>query len=191
VRRTIDTRPILQRREPALLVAVVTTFAALFLFAAPRADAQSEDQVMAAFLLNFARYVEWPKDAFDGGDSPVTICMMSSKAFSEVVSQTISGKTVDDRPVEIDRKADLTQTDGCHIVFIGRDFDKAPGATAAALASSSVFSVADKEGFASAGGIANFYRADNKIRFEINPNAAKKAGLKISSRLLRLAKVVN
>jgi hypothetical protein len=55
----------------------------------------------------------------------------------------------------------------------------------------SVFTVADQEGFARAGGTANFFRADNRIRFEINPLAAKKAGLKISSRLLRLAKVVN
>jgi len=54
----------------------------------------------------------------------------------------------------------------------------------------SVFTVADQEGFAKAGGIANFFRAENRIRFEINPRAAQKAGLKISSRLLRLAKVV-
>lgn len=158
---------------------------------ASRADAQSEDQVMAAFLLNFARYVEWPKDAFDRGDTPVTICMMGSKDFGEVVSRTVSGKTVDDRPVAIDQPKSLGETDGCHIVFIGRNFAESPGATVAALGGSSVFSVADQEGFASAGGIANFYRDGNRIRFEINPDAAKKAGLKISSQLLRLAKVVN
>lgn len=167
------------------LVALIACMAA-----SPPAWAQSEEQVMAAFLLNFARYVEWPKDAFDRGDAPVTICMMSSSGFGEVVSSTVAGKTVDDRPVSVDHKSDLMQTRGCHILFIGRDLGQSPESAARALDGSSVFSVADLQGFASAGGIANFYREDNRIRFEINPDAAKKAGLKISSRLLRLAKVV-
>ncbi len=190
VRRTNETRRSPRRRDVAPWIAILSAVAAL-LMSAPNAGAQSEDQVMAAFLLNFARYVEWPENAFDRGDAPVTICMMGSKGFGEVVSKTVSGKTVDNRPVEINPDVDLLKTDGCHIVFIGRNFDRSPRATAAALDGLGVFSVADQEGFASAGGIANFYRDGNRIRFEINPKAAKKAGLKISSQLLRLAKVVN
>ena len=157
----------------------------------PRASAQSEDQIMAAFLFNFARYVEWPKDAFDRNDMPVNICMLSTKEFGDVVSRTVSGKTVADRSVVVRWTADLPEATGCHILFIGREFDKSHTEAVAKLGGMSVFTVADQEGFAQAGGIANFFRVENRIRFEINPRAAKNAGLKISSRLLRLAKVVN
>jgi hypothetical protein len=178
-------------RRTVAFAAVATTLFACLLLVAPRASAQSEDQVMAAFLFNFARYVEWPKDAFDRNDMPVNICMLSTKEFGDVVSRTVSGKTVADRPVVVRRTADLPETIGCHILFIGREYDKSHTEAVAELGGLSVFTVADQEGFARAGGIANFYRAENRIRFEINPHAAQKAGLKISSRLLRLAKVVN
>ena len=165
-----------------------------FVFGAPfvpSASAQSKDEIMAAFLLNFARYVEWPKDAFDRNDMPVRFCMLSSKEFKGVVSETVSGKTVADRPVVVQWTSDLSNSTDCHVLFIGSDFKEPHSKAVAALDGKSVFAIADQEGFAEAGGVANFFRADNRIRFEINPAAAKKAGLKISSRLLRLAKVVN
>jgi hypothetical protein len=146
---------------------------------------------MAAFLFNFARYVEWPEDAFDRSDMPVNICMLSSKEFGDVVSRTVSGKTVADRSVVVRWTSDLPEATGCHILFIGSEFERSHSDAVAVLDGMSVFTVADQEGFARAGGTANFFRADNRIRFEINTLAAKKAGLKISSRLLRLAKVVN
>jgi hypothetical protein len=145
---------------------------------------------MAAFLFNFARYVEWPTDAFDRIDSPLTICVLSSKEFGDIVSNTVSGKLVDERRVATRWTSDLPDSAGCHILFIGRDFDRPHREAVNALNGMSVFAVADQDGFAKAGGVANFFRADNRIRFEINPRAAKKVGLKISSRLLRLAKVV-
>ena len=98
VRRADEIRRIFRRRDAAHLGVVVAMLAASLL-AVPRATAQSEDQVMAAFLFNFARYVEWPKDAFDRGDTPVMICMLGSKNFGDVVTETVLGKTVDDRPV--------------------------------------------------------------------------------------------
>lgn len=183
------------RRSPARrwAAAFCATVATVFLLAAlaPGATAQSEDQVMAAFLLNFARYVEWPQDAFDGAEAPVRICMVEAAGFASVVAETIAGKTVGARPLEVSESKDLAATRGCHIVFIGRAHASTPGAAVAALGGSHAFSIADHEGFASAGGIANFYREDSRIRFAINPGAAQKAGLTISSRLLRLAKVVD
>jgi hypothetical protein len=172
------------------VAAAVIAMVAAFLLVVPGASAQSEDQIMAAFLFNFARYVEWPEDAFDRNDMPVNICMLSSKEFGEIVSETVSGKTVADRPVVVHWTADLPETAGCHILFIGREFDRPHADAVAVLDGMSVFTVADQEGFARAGGIANFFRVENRIRFEINPHAATKARLKISSRLLRLAKVV-
>ena len=183
-----EIKRVFRRRAAASVIVVATLVASLLV--SPKAIAQSEDQIMAAFLFNFARYVEWPQDAFDRSDMPVNICMLSTKEFGDVVSKTVSGKTVADRAVVVRWTADLPETAGCHILFIGREFGKSHSEAVAELGGMSVFTVADQEGFAKAGGIANFFRAENRIRFEINPRAAQKAGLKISSRLLRLAKVV-
>jgi hypothetical protein len=193
VPRASEINPIFSRRDSTPVGVVLATLAAFLfgLLAVPVARAQSEDQIMAAFLFNFARYVEWPENAFDRSDMPVNICMLSSKEFGDVVSRTVSGKTVADRSVVVRRTSDLPEATGCHILFIGREFERSHSDAVAVLDGMSVFTVADQEGFARAGGTANFFRADNRIRFEINPIAAKKAGLKISSRLLRLAKVVN
>lgn len=189
--RASEINRVFRRRDAASVVVVVVTTLVVFLLVVPRASAQSEDQIMAAFLFNFARYVEWPKDAFDRNDMPVNICMLNSKEFGDIVSNTVSGKTVANRRVLVRPTSNLAEATGCHILFIGREFNKPVAEAIAVLGGMSVFTVADQEGFATAGGIANFIRAENRIRFEINPRAAKKAGLKISSRLLRLAKVVN
>ncbi len=182
----------LRRVSTQSSVALITLllFGVSLLGFAPKAHAQSEDQVMAAFLLNFARYVEWPKDAFETPDSPVSICVVGAVAFSDVVSRTVSGKTVEDRRVAVHAISQFDQFADCHILFIGRSFKKTHVESVPALQGLSVFSVADREGFAAAGGVANFFRAKSRIHFAINPVAANKSGLKISSRLLRLAKVV-
>jgi hypothetical protein len=164
--------------------------ALLSIICVTEARAQSEDQIKAAFLFNFARYVEWPEAAFAGPDDAVKICMVGAASFAGVVSQTVSGKTVENRSVEVDTLVGLSESSGCHILYVGSGFASNPTEVASNVAGASVFTVADHEGFATGGGIANFIRTDNKVRFEINPSAAKKVGLKVSSRLLRLAKVV-
>jgi hypothetical protein len=189
VYRAIDAYRVFSR--PALVsVGVVVALVTSSLLATSKAHAQSEDQIMAAFLFNFARYVEWPEDAFDRDDMPVKICIYDAKEFGDVVAKTVSGKMVGDRAVAVGQTSDLSSARDCHIFFIGRDSGVRDQDAIAGLGTLSIFTVADREGFANAGGIANFFRADNRIRFEINPSAAEKAGLRVSSKLLRLAKVV-
>lgn len=164
--------------------------ASLLCIGAPEAQAQSEDQIKAAFLYNFARYVEWPTASFAGPDAPVRICIAGNGTFADVVAETVSGKNVENRPVEVKAMPALTGSSDCHILYVGEGIDAGPAQVASNVGGSSVFTVADRAGFAAGGGIANFIRTDNKIRFEINPSSAKQAGLKVSSRLLRLAQVV-
>ena len=189
-----DFNRILRRRDRAP-IGVLAVLVALLLgvpFAGVRpARAQSEDQIKAAFLFNFARYVEWPEDAFDRGDAPVRICALGASGFGEVLAEVISGKKIGPRPVEVRRLLDLSEATGCHVLFIGRTFVRSHEDAIGALRDRPIFTVSDRDGFAAAGGTANFYRADNRVRFEINPQAARNARLKVSSRLLRLAKVVN
>lgn len=178
------------RAVPRWVGPVVGAFvSALFVFQAAPLQAETEDQIKAAFLLNFARYVEWPADAFESESDPIQICMLGSNGFDRTVSSTIKGKTVGTRGLRVVSVADPAVAVACHILFLERGSESAEKIVAS-LGNESVFTVSDDEGFASKGGIANFYRAGNRIRFDINPGAAKVARLKISSRLLRLARLV-
>lgn len=162
----------------------------VWLLPAAIAFAQSEEQVKAAFLFNFARYVEWPEEAFASGDAAFRLCMAGSPGFADVVERTVSGKQVRDRSVRVAQVASLSESGGCHILFVGPGVDASPAEVADSVAGASVLTVADHAGFARDGGVANFIQVGKRVRFEINPVAADRAGLKISSRLLRLAKVV-
>jgi len=150
--------------------------------------AESEAEVKAAFLYNFARYVEWPEGTFADPQVPVVVCVRGDDAFREIVDETVEGKTVGDRPVVVERDGSGNER-ACHLLYVGDGVSDARSLLER-LADRSVFTVSDRSGFAERGGIANFFRAENRIRFEINPEAARRAGLRISSRLLRLAKVV-
>lgn len=166
------------------------TLAWTLLLAPPTARAETEDQIKAAFLFNFARYVEWPVETFETRNQAIRICMVGETDFAAVVARTVSGKNVADRPLAVDVLSDLSRVTGCHILYVGSGVEVSAGDLATSVESGSVFTVSDRDGFAADGGVANFIRMENKVRFEINPTAAKRAGLKVSSRLLRLARLV-
>lgn len=170
----------------ALLVSVLVPI----LCAPSIARAESADQVKAAFLFNFARYVEWPQSSFASDSDPLRLCVLGRAELQAVVEQTVSGRSVGNRPVEVSSVADLEATARCHLLFVGAGAGASAAAVSQKLGTAAVFTIADQPGFAAGGGIANFIQVDQKIRFEINPGAAKRAGLRISSSLLRLAKLV-
>jgi len=148
----------------------------------------TESEVKAAFLFNFARYVEWPDR---DGNRPITIGVLGDGDFPAVLEQVVRGKLVRDRQVRVKRLSGGGELRRCHIVYIGADHAEREGEIRASLSGASVFSVADFDGFAASGGTANFVRSGKKVRFEINEDVARRSGLKVSSRLLRLATLVN
>lgn len=166
--------------------------AVLATIAMPRmAAAESADQVKAAFLFNFARYVEWPEVAFASPESAIRICLIGGEGFRQILSAAVAGRTVGDRPVEVAPLGSLDDAARCHLLFFEEDAVAQGASVAERIGSQAVFTISDRAGFAADGGIANFILVEQKIRFEINPRAAKRAGLKISSSLLRLAKIVD
>lgn len=182
-------------RRDAMRVAVRAPFAALatawLLFLVPAAaNAESEDEVKAAFLFNFARYVEWPAGAFAGPDSSIRICLIGGDGFEAVLAEAVSGRMVGERAVEVAAIDGIDRAAGCHLLFFGEHAAAAGGRVADALGATPVFTISDREGFAEEGGIANFMLVGQKIRFAINPDAARRSGLRISSSLLRLATLV-
>ena len=157
-----------------LLVAAGTTVSAQ--------DVPLEYRVKAAYLYNFVRFVEWPPAAADG---PVEICVVRPNPFGDVLVETLRGERLDGRPV-VPRLVDAPEP-GCQVVFVPAGSAAAPAIRA--VQSTPTLTVGESPDFIRQGGIVNFVRDGANVRFEIDETAARRAGLRISSRLLRLARM--
>jgi hypothetical protein len=162
---------------------------ALGLLTADPSAAVSEYQVKAAFLLNFGKFVEWPDAAFSD-DGRLHICVLGEDPFGETLDATLKGRTVGNRQVTPRRIGGPAAADSCQIVFVSRSERDHVRAILQALSGDPVLLVGEVDRFAREGGMINFIEVDQKIRFEINEVAAREAGLKISSQLLKLATIV-
>jgi len=155
-----------------------------------RAQTSKEYQIKAAFLFNFAQFVEWPSAAFADASSSISIGVLGDDPFGPVLDQTIQGESINHRKLIIQRSQRVADLKGCHLVFISKSERSRLPDIFDSLGSSSVLTVSETENFARRGGIINFYLDGNKVRFEINADAAQRKGIKISSQLLKLGKVV-
>jgi hypothetical protein len=178
-------------RVPRTLLALVVL---LFQLLAPNcAHAQSnsaEYQLKAAFIFHFAQLVDWPADALGPENRPLVLCTTGGSALSGVLEATVQGKQIGSRPLEVRHLQEKENPDGCHLLFIvGRDRKRA-AAVLAGLNSAPILTVGESDDFIQQGGMIGFCLQENKIRFDINLKAAQHANLKISSRLLLLAKTV-
>jgi hypothetical protein len=146
-------------------------------------QAPSEYQVKAAYLFNFAKFVEWPEPQ----RGPFAICVLGQDPFGEALDHLMERKAVNGRPIVIRRSNDLAVARSCQILFIS-----APGAAQMveiikAVRDSSVLSVSENPQFCLSGGVIAFVMEGQRVRFQINAAAAVRANLKISSKLLQLA----
>lgn len=147
----------------------------------------TEYQVKAAFLFNFAKFIEWPPRAFASVKSPLIIGILGENPFHDDLVQTIRNKTVDDHPVLIKQFYSASDATNCHILFISASERKHLPEIFNTLKGASVLTVSETDRFTEKGGMINFVLEGTKIRFQINKNAATSAGLKISSKLMSLA----
>ena len=156
----------------------------------PRAYAQSslsEPQVKALFLFNFAKYVEWPAEAFSGPSAPITIGIVGDSPCAEYLQKTIEGKTVSERPIVfklVEKTADMER---CQILFIGESEKKRLEEVLAQLKGQPVLTVGESEQFAQRNGMIGFVKREGRVRLAINLAAARRAKLEISSKLLSVA----
>ncbi len=158
--------------------------------AAPKRARLSEYQVKVGYLYNFARFVDWPAQAFGDERAAIRLGILGKDPFGEDL-KFIRDKTAHGRRFEIRQVAGAGELKECHILFIGSSEKKNLEHILAGLRGSPVLTVSDMEGFAQRGGTINFIRTEGRIRFAVNPGAARRAGLTISSKLLRLADIVN
>ncbi len=145
--------------------------------------------VKGAFLYNFAKFVSWPEDALGDDQMHITLCVLGKNPFGDALA-AIEGRAVENRKVVIKHCATLDELGKCQILFISRSEERNVSEILAKVKDWNTLTVSDMEGFAQRGGVINFMTVEKKIHFEINPDAAERTGLKISSKLLRLAKIV-
>jgi hypothetical protein len=152
--------------------------------------AASEYQVKAAFLYNFVKFVEWPSEARQGVDDPITICVFGEDPFGSLLDDAITNKTVNGHKLAARRVKAGQNARDCQVVFISASEKSRVPSILESLKGASVLTVGDTPGFAELGGVINFTMEESRVRFEVNVDAAERAGLKISSKLLNLATIV-
>ncbi|MHB1036927.1 MAG: YfiR family protein [Pirellulales bacterium] len=154
-------------------------------------DVDREYTIKAAYLYNFGRYVEWPEQAFRENADAFVIGVLGTDPFGAVLDEIAASKKIAGRKIVTRRFNSMTQYVPCHILFVSAS--ASPEEKAAAIRKSReshVLLVGEAPGFALNGGIVNFFVEQNRVRFEINAEAAKREDLKVSSKLLSLAKLV-
>jgi uncharacterized protein DUF4154 len=152
------------------------------------APAPTEYEVKAAFLYNFARFVEWPPEAQRA--EPFVIAVLGRDPFGTALDEAVSGKTVAGRPIQVRRASRVEDVGDAQMVFVAATEGPNVPAILKALERPGVLTVGDAEGFVERGGTINFTLQSRRVRFEINPVRAEQAGLKVSSQLLKLATLV-
>ncbi len=148
-------------------------------------DQPSEYQVKAAFLYHFAEFTEWPAGAFDSPGSPFVIGILGPDPFGKDLERTIGGKEIRNHPIRLLRLGSLDDASQCHIVFVSRS-SGADSNTHRLLERAGILSIGEAPDFLKAGGMIRLQMRENKVRFAVNAVAAERAGLRISSKLLRL-----
>lgn len=149
---------------------------------------QPEYKVKAATVYKIAKFVSWPTDSFGSQYAPLVLCIAGKDPFGQYIDN-LDGQLILGRPMLVRRVADRDlMVRGCHIVFVSQHSEEV--AILRALARLPVLTIGDSSQFASIGGMLGLGIVDNRVTFEINLEAAKKARLDISASLLQLATIV-
>jgi hypothetical protein len=156
-----------------------------------QATPPSEYQVKAAFIYNFAKFVDWPPDAFTDEKSPLALCVYGKDPFGSALDDAIRGKSIGTRDLVVRRTRKLQELNACQIVFItSSESDQLPEILDG-LHSSSALIVGESPHFAEQGGQIQFLLEDKRIRFSINVDSVNRARFRMSSKLLALAQIVH
>ncbi len=181
-------RPDMIRIRPALIKASGLLFSLVFLIGFHCHALPTEYQIKAAFIYNFARFVEWPSAAFTNSNSPMIIGVFGENVFGDNLERTISGNEINCHPLQFKMFNSVEEATNCHVLFIGTSEKNRMPKILARLQGTAVLTVSENtDTFIANGGMINLVIVEDKVRFRINNDAAKKSGLIISSKLLSLA----
>ena len=161
------------------------------LVARAESPAPTMHQVQAAFLFNFAKFVTWPDDAFERSGSSLIIGVLGEDQFGAVLEETVRDKTIMGKKLAVKRFVRIQDAVKSHILFLSSSEESQLLPMLKALEKTTILTVSDMEQFAERGGMIAFTVEDQKVRFNVNVEAVERAGLKIGSQLLKLARIVS
>jgi hypothetical protein len=150
-----------------------------------------EYQVKAAFLFNFTQFVDWPESSFSGPQSPLVIGILGADPFGNYLHDLIAGEKINQHPLEIKHFSNADEIGHCHILFINVADKKSIQAVIEKLKGKAILTVGDAHRFSRFGGMIGLYPKDDKVNIEVNLDAVKEGNLTISSKLLKLSKIVS
>ncbi len=148
----------------------------------------SDQQLKAAYVLNFIRYTEWPERAFATPDSPLVVCVLGDPGAA--VLSGIAGKTLKGRSLQVRAVSSADEARACHALFIPELDARRFVSTLRALQNQPILTISEADGFIDIGGMIGLVHFDNRLQFEVNLSVVQQAQLKASSQLLRLARNV-
>ena len=149
-----------------------------------------ENDVKAVFLYNFTKFIDWPAPAAPQPGA-FRVCVLADADFAQAVDRTIAGETVDGRPLERLEPQSPDQVRSCGILYVGRSHTERSARFIAAARNLPVLTVGEGSAFLQQGGAIGFVLDNNRVRFDINVAATQRSGLRVSSKLLRVARSVD
>ncbi len=156
--------------------------------ATPDDPTVTEYEVKAAYIYYFAKFIEWSPDAFTSKNAPVIIGVIGDDEFGTLIRNIVKNKTIQDRPIAVRLLKTPADFRTCHMVFISSSEQKRFRQIADSLQGTSILTITEAEEVSAAKGIVNLFVEGGKVQFEVDISAAEKANLRISSKLLRLAR---
>ncbi len=154
------------------------------------ATVSPEYQVKTAYLYNFAKFIEWPKGTFVDAEEPIVIGILGEDPFGPLLDEAVRQRQAQGRSLRTERYPSLADLRGCHLLFISNSETKQQEELLSALADSGVVTIGESPNFTRDGGQIRFFvSTDHTIKIEVNPDAAQRAGIFISSRILKIARI--
>jgi uncharacterized protein DUF4154 len=179
---------------PPLRAATLLVLAWIAVAGAPRAQPgpppSFEHEVEASFVYTVAKFVDWPAGTFNAPGDPLVFAILGDDPIEEPLQRTVAGKSVGGHPVQVIRVKGEGDLLPCHVLFVGRSESARVDEVIARLGNSSVLTVGEFDRFAQRGGVLRLLLDQNMVRFEVNVDAAARAHLQISSKILKLGTIV-
>lgn len=176
------------RKASTIFLAKIFLLALLPVLLSHPARAAEEYEVKAAFLLNFTKFVTWPPVAFAGADSPLAICVLGDDPFGSALNEMVKGEAVNGHAVTVQRIRRAPESKACQVLYLAAS-EREVGKVLADLGPG-ILTVGEGDKFLREGGVIAFIIEDRRVRFDISQNAAAKAMLLLSSRLMMVARTV-
>jgi len=173
-----------------LLVSAVCCVAGLIRGVAAETSVTREYQLKVAFLYNFTKFVEWPANSSDGTAEPIVLGIAGKGPHAAELEEVVRNRTVNGRKLVVKTVETPEAAKGVHVLFLPASEDARLAEWLGAVRGACTLTVGESGAFAQSGGTINFVVEGDKVRFEVNEDAAEQAGLKVSSQLLKLAKTV-